>query len=406
MHRWGMIAALLFAAAPGVLRADLFQLTGGGEVSGRLVNVKRQLNDDYVVATTDGLELTLPSARVKRFLPKSEAERLYEALLPRMPHDADGNWKMAQWCAAQGLTTERQHHLQEVLRYEAEHKDARLALGYTSLDGRWIKTDDYMRSQGFVLHQGKWLTPQDVEAAKVQAAIEEAQVLIKPNLKRWRSSLDSRNARTREAALDAIHHMKDPLAIAALGEMYDDEKLPDFRAMWVQVIGKNPSPLAADTLVRAAVDDDDASVREMARDQLETRKDRRAVGALIAHLHSKDNAKVNRAAAALGRIADPDTMLPLIEALVTEHKFVIQRGSGGGSPGSIGASFSPTGGSGLSAGGGPKVETLKVQNQSVLEALVQLTPGQATSLGYDQIRWKEWYAKSTTPDNVNLRREP
>jgi hypothetical protein len=396
---------LLILGAPAVVCADVFQLTGGGEIRGQLVNVARQPSDEYVLTTSEGLRLSLPSRQVKRFVPKSEARRNYETLLPKMPPDADGNWRMAQWCFAQGLVEERDHHLQEVLRYEADHKDARLALGFTSLDGKWIKTDEYMRGRGYVLHQGKWLTPQDVETATLQAAVEAAQREIKPNLKRWRAGLESRNVRTREASLDSIRDVKDPMAVAALGEMFDDEKIPAMRAMWVEVIGKNPSPVAADILVKAAVEDNDRDVREKARDQLEARKDRRAIGALLGHLESKDNAKVNRAAAALGRIGEPETTLPLINALVTEHKFIIQRGNGGG-PGSIGASFSPTGGSGLSAGGGPKVEKHKVQNQSVLEALVNLTPGQNTNFGYDQTKWKEWYARANTPEDVDLRRAP
>jgi len=399
-------AALAIGIVPSVGRADLFQLASGGELRGQLVNIKRQPTDDYIVTTGDGLQLTLPSKQVKRFVPKSDAQRQYETLLPRMPEGADGNWQMAQWCSKQGLTEEREYHLQEVLRFDANHKDARLALGFTSLDGKWLKTDDYMRSRGFVSHQGKWLTPQDVETAKLQDAIDAAQREMKPNLKRWRSALDGRNVRAREAALDSIRGVKDPLAISALADMFDDEERADMRAMWVEVIGQNPSPVAADTLVKAAVDDADANVREKARDQLEARKDRRAMGALLGMLSSKDNAKVNRAAAALGRIGEPDAILPLIDALVTEHKFVVQRGSGGGGPGSIGASFSPTGGSGLSAGGGPKVEKHNLQNQSVLEALVVLTPEQKTNFGYDKVRWKEWYARVNTPDDVDLRREP
>ncbi len=370
------------------------------------MNVKRLPTDDYVVATTDGLRLTLPSQQVKRFVPKTDAQRHYETLLTKLPESAAGHWMMAQWCADKGLSEEREHHLQEVLRFDAHHKDARLALGFTSLNGKWIKTDEYMKRLGYVSYGGKWLTPQDIATVKLQAAIDEAQRTMKPNLKRWRKALESRDPRTVAAALDSIKGVNDPLAINALAEMFDDEQRADLRVMWVEVIGKNPSPLAADTLVKAAVDDADVKVREKARDQLETRKDRRAIGALLGQLRSKDNAKVNRAGAALGRIGQPDTLLPLIDALVTEHKFVIQRGSGGGGPGSLGASFSPTGGSGLSAGGGPKVEKHKVQNQSVLEALVTLTPGKNTNFGYDQTKWKEWYARENTPEDVDLRREP
>ena len=60
-------------------------------------------------------------------------------------------------------------------------------------------------------------------------------------------------------------------------------------------------------------------------------------------LRSKDNVIVNRAAEALGTIGDPEAISPLIDALVTTHKYLIQP-AGGGGPGEITAGFGTGGG--------------------------------------------------------------
>ncbi len=395
-----LMAGMLCAGAS----ADVFYLSNGGQISGQLMNAAQSPRETYDVRTDDGARLRLTASQVRKFVPLGEAARHYKALLPRMPATAEGNWTMAEWCLSQGLDDQREHHLHEVLRLDPNHRDARLALGYTSIDGEWIKTDEWNRRQGYVSHQGKWRTPQEVALLKQQEQWEEHQRSWKPKLKRWRTHLEKRDARTVQAALAEIKAIKDPLAGEALAEMYDDEENVVARKIWVEVLGQNASPAASDALVRAAIEDVDAGVRDMARDQLAQRNDGRAVGALLAELKSKDNHKVNRAAGALALIKDPETFLPLIEALVTEHQYVT-----GGPAGQTSATFSPTGGGGLSAGGGPKVVKQNVANRAVLSALVAIVEAQDdqhANFQYDKEKWKEWYAAKTTPADVNFRRDP
>ena len=193
--------------------------------------------------------------------------------------------------------------------------------------------------------------------------------------------------------------------------MYEDEdaRNPQTRAalrlLWVQALGNNHSGVAVDALAKAAIEDESEKVREAARDALEESKDRRAIGALLAELQSKDNARVNRAGAALERISDPETLVPLMDALVTEHKFVVTYGS----PGSTSASFSPQGGSGFSAGNKTKVVTRKVSNTSVLAALRNIVQEHFNSnahFQYDEEAWKQWYAELHAPEVATFRRDP
>jgi hypothetical protein len=390
-----IFAGSLLLLRGGIVRADVFQLASGGQIDGQLVNVDRQARDNYVVRTADGLQLTFTAAAIKRFVPQTKAEADYERFLKKMPASAEGNWTMAQWCSDNGLNNLRDVHLNEVLAHDPEHKKARLALGYTSLDGKWVKTEDWNRQQGYIYYRGAWRTPQDAAAMDAAEKLALAQRQFKPKLKAARSRLEGRD---QAAALAEIRATTDPLAAAALVEMYEDEKSPSFRQLWIEVLAMNFAGAASDALVQAAMEGSERE-REAARDALAQRNDGRAVGALLAELKSKDNIRVNRAGAALGRIKDPETFLPLVDALVTEHKYMITRGPVGSTSATFGS-----GGTSFSPGGSAKVVKQKQKNASVRDALMAIT-GQP--LQYDKEEWLAWHAQQNAPpDDVNFRRDP
>jgi HEAT repeat protein len=104
---------------------------------------------------------------------------------------------------------------------------------------------------------------------------------------------------------------------------------------------------------------------------------------LVAALAGSDNARVNRAAEALGRLGVPTAIGPLITALETRHLAVV----GDGQPaGSTSATFTPQGG-GLAMGGGPKRKLVAVRNARVLEALVTLT---GENFEWNADAWRAW----------------
>ena len=406
-----ILSIVLFCAVilPSLAAADEFYLASGGQISGQLLNASQDPRTTYEVKTDTGLRLALPEKQVRRFVPTSEARRNYETLLPRMPDDAEGNFKMAQWCRDAGLTEEREFHLREAMRLDPEHRETRLALGYTTLDGEWVLTDEWNRKHGYIYHQGKWMTPHEAEAQTIAQRVEDAQRNWKRQLNMLRGnaakSLRNRDLQAYNNIAAEIGAIRDPLAGAALAELYADEESPVLRLLWVKALGVNPTGVAIDTIAKAAVEDDSEPIREAAGDALEESKDRRAIGALLAELKSKDNSRVNRAAAALQRISDPETILPLMEALVTEHKFIVTYGP----PGSTSATFSPNGGSGFSAGSKTKVETRKVSNTKVLAALRTIVQEHFNSNAhhqYNEESWKAWYAELHAPEVASFRRDP
>jgi hypothetical protein len=121
----------------------------------------------------------------------------------------------------------------------------------------------------------------------------------------------------------------------------------------------------------------------------------------IRALRSRDNELINRAGAALGQIGNRDAIGPLIEALVTKHRIVVDPGASQQNS----YSFSPSGGGGSYNFGssGPKIETRSVKNSSVLSALVQLSGG--TSFDYNQPQWRSWLAAQAKLNSVDVRRD-
>ena len=107
--------------------------------------------------------------------------------------------------------------------------------------------------------------------------------------------------------------------------------------------------------------------------------------------------RINRAAAALGRLDDPRAIAPLIAALVTSHTTVTA-----GNGGKTSVTFTP-GSGGLALGGGPKAATSIMQNRSVLEALTTLTD---ENFSWNVAAWRQWLAGQGLPPETDLRRDP
>ena len=128
----------------------------------------------------------------------------------------------------------------------------------------------------------------------------------------------------------------------------------------------------------------------------------------LGKLKSKLNKEVNRAAKVLGDIKDPSTIEPLIDKLITRHKYRIVQGGG---PNQISQSFSTNpnggnqgfGGGGHSFGGkGPKYVYKYEQNRQVLYALTALT---GHNFNYDTVLWKNWFKGQRRNERLNGRRD-
>ena len=268
------------------------------------------------------------------------------------------------------------------------------AAANTSAEQR-LSPQELMTARGFVRYRGMWRTVQEIELIERSDRVNLAQKEWTIRLERLRKRLD--DPRQAEAAVEEIREIADPFAVPALAAALGKERMPRVRADYVEALSHIRGAEAMTALVSVAVDHADPETRILAAERLVDIGPEMAAQAIAGALGGADNARINRAAEALGRLGSASAVGPLIGALETEHMVVV----GGGAPeGSTTATFTPSGG-GLSMGGGPKRQKTRVQNQRVLEALVKIT---GENFDWNTAAWRAWQANRQLPPDFDPRR--
>jgi HEAT repeat protein len=254
---------------------------------------------------------------------------------------------------------------------------------------------ELMGARGFVRYRGMWRTVQEIELIERADRVNLAQKEWVSRLERLRKRLD--DPRQAEAAAEEIREIADPFAVPALAAALGKERMPRVRACYVEALSHIGGQESLATLVTVAVDHPDPETRILAVERLVDLAPGMAAAAIVGALGGADNARINRAAAALGQLGSPVAVGPLIEVLETDHMVVV---AGGAAEGSTTATFTPSGG-GLAMGSGPKRQKTRVQNQQVLEALVKLT---GANFEWNTAAWRAWLANRQSPPDFDPRR--
>ncbi|MGB8852512.1 MAG: HEAT repeat domain-containing protein [Pirellulales bacterium] len=253
-----------------------------------------------------------------------------------------------------------------------------------------------MAKLGLSRYEGGWRTRQEIEL--LERADREAATARewKARVEKLRSRLDRPDET--ERATEELRVLSDPAAAPAVATLLAREQVQRVRGLLVEALGRIRSQDAFATLVVVALDHPDPETRLAATEQLAAIAPEVAAPRLVAALGSADNAQVNRAAEALGRLGVVSVAPALVASLETQH---VTMPGAGGQPGSMSVTFTPSG-SGLSMGGGPKPVKVKARNEQVLAALVQLT---GANFQWDIAAWRDWLATQARPAaDIDLRR--
>ncbi len=382
---------LVLALSAHSALAEVFELVGGGRIVGELVNRNENRPKQYVIQVADGAQVTLDATQVEKVRRLRGDEAEYERIRPTYADTAAAQWELAQWCLEHKLKTQRETHLRRVIELDPEHVEARHALGYSQLNGKWTTRDEVMIDRGYRKYKGKWMSPQEIEALENERNGKATQQEWFAKVKRWRGWLNSDRDQQVRDARDNIRGLTDPQAVRALTLGLRDEGDPHVRLLFVDALANIGDSAAAMSLAIAAMSDDVEEVRFTCLDRLQAKKRPEVISYFVGKLKDRksNNETVNLAGVALGRMKDPSAIGPLIDAVVTVHKFIIPKAGGDGSTSATFGGGPGHSGGGLSAGGGPTVIHQPMNNPSVLDALVSLT-GQ--NFGYDKQAWKSWYS--------------
>ena len=270
---------------------------------------------------------------------------------------------------------------------------------------RPLKTQqELMSDRGFVRYRGSWRTVQEIELIERAERANLAQKEWNGRLERLRKQLD-RSGQADQAA-EEIREIADPFAVPALAAAVAAEPVFRVRSLYVEALGRIRSADALATLAVVAVDHADPETRIAAVERLVAIGPQPVLPMIVAALASPDNARINRAAEAIGRLvgespsgdsARGGLVGALIAALETQHMAIV----GDGTPeGSTTATFTPAGG-GLAVGGGAKRVKTTLRNDRVLETLVTIT---GANFEWNAAAWRAWLASREAPPDYDPRR--
>ncbi len=377
---------------------DVFELTGGGQVTGILV--ERGEDESYVIHTDSGAAVTLDKSQVRKVTPIDDDLLEYNERSRSLPDTVEAHRELAKWCKAHRLSKLVDHHLERILQLDPSDEQARLSLGYQEYQGRWLTRDQIMEARGLRMYEGAYRTQQDIALREQEKRRKTAETDWYRSIATWRRWLNNRDRRAEEA-LQNIREIRDPYAAPALVKLLDKEDNLQVRQLYLSALGELQHPAAVQKLVELSLEDPDREFRQQCLDHLLRAHRPVSLTPYVKALKSSDNAVVLRAAEALKRIGDPAAISPLIDALVTTHKY----DNPDAAPGDFNASFSPGGGgAGFSfGGGGNKVVKADVQNAEVRMALLELSRGQ--DFQYNEKAWRRWFVNQQVHDTVDARRD-
>lgn len=393
----GLVVAVVWVLAPpAMISGKVFVLRNGGQVEGELVNRDRSPDEPYVIETVNGGRITLARSQVKKVLARQPAEVEYEKIRPRYDDTIDGQWALAEWCRENHLNVRRKIHLRRILEIDPDHKKVRAALGYHQSGGKWVTQEEVMTKRGYRRYKGRWRSPQEIELLEKRREQESTEKAWFGKVHRWRGWLGGDRTELAQQNLAAID---DPSAVRALAAALENDPRRQAQLLYIAALGRIGTAEAVQVLAVRALEDPDEEVRLSCLDQLKKEKHPEAVGYFIGKLKHKDNRAVNLAGVALGQMKDPAAVGPLIDAIITVHKYKITKGK----PGSTSATFGNTGPSGLSVGSSTKTVRVPIKNQAVLDALVVITGG--VNFSFDTEAWRCWFASRNDRSRLDARRD-
>ena len=161
---------LLLFLVPGLLAADVVYVKGGGSFSGRILE---QTAEKVVVDFGDGT-IGLQMDQVEKIEKGTSPLDEFDARAKKLaPQDVDGWRSLGLWASTKGLSAQSRAAYKRVLALAPDDKEAREALGFVQVDGRWLTEEESYRARGFVMYDGEWMTPAEVQLARSDAAKDQ-----------------------------------------------------------------------------------------------------------------------------------------------------------------------------------------------------------------------------------------
>ncbi|QDU61939.1 hypothetical protein Pan216_28040 [Planctomycetes bacterium Pan216] len=393
--------------APVALRADVVHKRGGGFIRGRVLD--DESNEKKLVIKTKIGKQTVSRSQVLRIERTTAA---YQAEATKAKNTAEDQFALAMWCLEHDMDDEYEKLLEKVIQLDPNHAEARRRLGYSLYNGVWMTREEYKKSQGMVKYKGRYVLPQERDAAIRDADRQDQRREYFRNIRVWQKWLRQDRPERRQEATDELLAIDDPLAVEPLLSLLGEKGQDPERRLLVEVLKGIEGDESTAALLRAALEDSVSGHRDAAAEALLDRKSPALLAEVTRYLGHSNNLAVNRAGELLGEIGDETIYSALIEALVTRHSYVyapsfadkarslsgysysvrtMQVGPDGIMRGTYGGTTGGSGGLTIGGGSGKQVIVKDFNNREVLSSLYKLTN---VNFGYDKERWRRWLAEN------------
>ncbi|MEM8866572.1 MAG: HEAT repeat domain-containing protein [Planctomycetota bacterium] len=383
-------------ALPTAVCGDVVELSGGRRLAGSVP--EDQSRATLTIELEEGGLLTLDRDQIARVATESPAMVEYRRRAPTAPDTVESHLALAKWCQERRLRDAYRLHLERVIQLDPTHEEARSLLGYQKHGGRWLTRDQVMTARGMIRYEGDYRTRQEIVLLERNQQAKESNAAWRQKLARWRRNLNDRNADRAAEALAGFESLTDRAAGAELAKLLLAERDPTVQQLLIQAATQVRTGATVRALTKLALEDPNEEIRFICIEQLAREQTPGLSEPFVRALRNKDNVMVNRAAAALEELKATEATSPLIDALLTKHRFVP-------TPTAVGEqsyTFSPQSG-GFSFGDNrPKPVDKLVRNPNVLSALVTIT---GENFGYDEDRWRAWLKSIATTAPIDLRRD-
>ncbi len=330
MHRrLGLLTAIGLCLWTIPAGADVVRLHSGGELRGKLV--KTAAADTITLELLTGGTVQIHQADVALVVPRPLTLEEYEVKARAVADTIDAQWELAEWCRLHALAPQRQTHLTRVVELDPEHEKARTGLGHVWKDGAWVDYDEYMLARGFVKHKSKYITTQELELIEKTSEELQREHDWFPKVRLWTTWATGTHASRAQQGLTALKALDDADAAPAVARFLGEHASRDVRQLGVEILTKCGGEKSAVALAKITVRDAEPQLRYEALQGIAEEHFPKVQALFHKDLRNETNAIVCRAAIGLQRVGDERSIGPLIDALVTSHKYQV-RVPGNGAP--------------------------------------------------------------------------
>lgn len=401
---------------------DIVELiASGGRLAGRIDGDARAAlasrSGQLTMEMESGGRIALEIGSTARVVQANQAAvDAYEEFSRALSDTTEDHWRAVDWCLAQPsgkIVYERflRMHLLRIVDLDVNDRKAAAMLNglpqpiqLVQRNNNWIDERLLMAAHGYRYNR-KWGSHLQSAISSEYRARDQAKKEFLSAYRRWEQRAKNLDRMTASRALEDLMR-EHGSAVVFLIDLAKNEKLAEKRLVMVEAIGTSTSAVAGNALIMFAIEDSEPQIRDRAQSLLlQPHYNRVALADKArAYLVHKNNEIVRRAGALLGELDAFNSVLPLINALVTRHSIPNPLAQPSGQ---MNFGVNNQGGLGFQPGGNgqPKEITRDIENPSVLSALRKITqPLSPPDMGFDESRWSAWYAQIMS-SGKDLRRD-